>query len=232
MSSINVKYHLESHDWHIEYWDRDPINYVIRIGMTDGSPVGTNVYFSGLSYGYSLFDTSNGTDKLVIEKRFPMEGHTLICSDQEYMAIDGVVLKRNTTYTLALWASNKGDTFSTEFMFITPDGMVNYPSFQYNEESKVFEAPVPYPQDGKIYIWNEDTVNWVEFVEDTNLSAEPSPSSQAVEASFETTNPDDKYIAVSDPLETRTLGRGGTTPNWGNVESTPEKYAERLEQGY
>lgn len=232
MSSINVKYHLETNDWHIEYWDRDPINYVLRIGMTDGSPVGTNIFFSGLSYGYSLFDNSNDGEKLVIEKRFPMEGHTLICSDQEYMTVDGIVLKRNTTYTLSLWASNRGDTYSTEFMFITPDGLVNYPSFSYNEETKVFEAPIPYPQDGKIYIWNEDTVNWVEFVEDTNLSADPSPQSQAFEASFQTENPDDVYIPVSDQQESRQLQRGGTIPNWSNVESTPEAYAERLEKGY
>jgi hypothetical protein len=36
-----------------------------------------------------------------------------------------------------------------------------FPSWVLNQDTLVFEAPVPYPTDGKGYVWNEDIVNWV-----------------------------------------------------------------------
>ena len=35
-----------------------------------------------------------------------------------------------------------------------------YPSWTLNEDSCVWEAPVAYPTDGELYIWNEDTQAW------------------------------------------------------------------------
>ena len=36
-------------------------------------------------------------------------------------------------------------------------------SWALNEETCLWEAPTPYPTDGKIYAWNEDTLSWVIF---------------------------------------------------------------------
>ena len=38
-----------------------------------------------------------------------------------------------------------------------------YPSWLLNEDTCLWEAPVPHPNDGKLYNWNEDTVSWVEL---------------------------------------------------------------------
>lgn len=35
-----------------------------------------------------------------------------------------------------------------------------YPSWILNEESCLWDSPVPYPNDGKMYTWNEDILNW------------------------------------------------------------------------
>ena len=35
-----------------------------------------------------------------------------------------------------------------------------YPSWILHEASCLWEAPLPYPNDGKVYGWNEDTQNW------------------------------------------------------------------------
>jgi hypothetical protein len=40
-----------------------------------------------------------------------------------------------------------------------------YPSWVLNGETFLWEAPIPYPSDGKDYIWDESAVAWVE-VED------------------------------------------------------------------
>lgn len=42
-----------------------------------------------------------------------------------------------------------------------------YASWTLNETSCLWEAPVAYPTDGKVYSWDEATTNWVEVEEQT-----------------------------------------------------------------
>ena len=42
-----------------------------------------------------------------------------------------------------------------------------FASWIFNEETCRFEAPVPYPSDGKFYVWDEPTTNWVEYTINT-----------------------------------------------------------------
>ena len=37
-----------------------------------------------------------------------------------------------------------------------------YESWTLNEESCLWEAPVAYPGDGNLYLWDEETLNWIE----------------------------------------------------------------------
>lgn len=41
-----------------------------------------------------------------------------------------------------------------------------FPSWTLNEDTCLWDSPVPYPNDGKMYTWNEDILNWIE----TNLT--------------------------------------------------------------
>lgn len=43
--------------------------------------------------------------------------------------------------------------------FIPPKPFV---SWVLNEDTCLWEAPVAYPEDGKLYTWDETTTNWVE----------------------------------------------------------------------
>ena len=36
-----------------------------------------------------------------------------------------------------------------------------YPSWLLNTNTYQWEAPVPYPEDGKLYVWDEQTQSWV-----------------------------------------------------------------------
>ena len=38
-----------------------------------------------------------------------------------------------------------------------------FPSWILNEDSCLWDSPVPYPSDGKMYEWNEDILNWQEI---------------------------------------------------------------------
>jgi hypothetical protein len=37
-----------------------------------------------------------------------------------------------------------------------------YPSWMLNNNTWLWESPIPYPTDGKVYIWDETITNWVE----------------------------------------------------------------------
>jgi hypothetical protein len=39
-----------------------------------------------------------------------------------------------------------------------------FPSWTLNETTCLWKAPVAYPDDGKMYIWNESITNWTEVV--------------------------------------------------------------------
>jgi hypothetical protein len=43
--------------------------------------------------------------------------------------------------------------------FIPPQ---NYPSWLLNEDTCLWEAPTPYPEDDKPYTWDEESLGWIE----------------------------------------------------------------------
>ena len=54
-----------------------------------------------------------------------------------------------------------GDTYdTTRDAFIKPQP---HPSFVLNEDTCRYEAPIPYPTDGLMYSWDEETVNWIKY---------------------------------------------------------------------
>jgi hypothetical protein len=42
-----------------------------------------------------------------------------------------------------------------------------FASWTLNEDSCLWESPVPYPDDGNMYRWDEDTTNWVLIEDET-----------------------------------------------------------------
>ena len=46
--------------------------------------------------------------------------------------------------------------------FILPK---EHDSWVLNEETADWEPPTPYPEDGKVYEWDEDSVSWIEYKE-------------------------------------------------------------------
>ncbi len=46
---------------------------------------------------------------------------------------------------------------ATKDAFISPQP---FNSWALNEDTCLWDSPVPYPEDGKLYKWNEELVNW------------------------------------------------------------------------
>jgi hypothetical protein len=89
--------------------------------------------------------------------------------EQEQIGIDfltqhngGVGWYKQTSYngTFRKNFAGVGYTYdTTRDAFIAPQP---FPSWTLNEDTCQYEAPVPYPTDGKNYTWNESTTNWKE----------------------------------------------------------------------
>ena len=50
---------------------------------------------------------------------------------------------------------------STRDAFIPPPP---FNSWTLNEDTCLWDSPVPYPEDGKLYKWNEEILNWEEVI--------------------------------------------------------------------
>jgi len=50
---------------------------------------------------------------------------------------------------------------STRDAFIPPQP---FNSWTLNEDTCLWDSPVPYPEDGKLYKWNEEILNWEEVI--------------------------------------------------------------------
>lgn len=46
--------------------------------------------------------------------------------------------------------------------FISPKP---FESWTLNETTCLWQAPIPYPQDGRVYRWDENTLTWIEVTE-------------------------------------------------------------------
>ena len=58
--------------------------------------------------------------------------------------------------------AGQGYTYdSVRDAFISPKP---YNSWVLNEDTCNWESPAPYPSDGKLYTWDEDTVSWIEVI--------------------------------------------------------------------
>lgn len=55
-----------------------------------------------------------------------------------------------------------GYTYDRTLDAFIPPRPTQYPSWILNEETGTWEAPVPYPEDGYKYKWDEDSLTWVD----------------------------------------------------------------------
>ena len=84
--------------------------------------------------------------------------------EAHYAEIRGQVCKR-TSYNSNIRGTYAGIGFSynvEEDIFVIPQP---FPSWTRN--GSFWEAPIPYPNNNKIYVWNESNINWEEIIPPT-----------------------------------------------------------------
>jgi hypothetical protein len=97
------------------------------------------------------------TRVLVTDNDFPNEGYDWLVE-----TFGGTWVQ--TSYNATIRKNFAGIGFSydeTRDAFIPPKP---FESWLLNEETCNWEAPKPYPTDGKLYNWDEESQEWIEYV--------------------------------------------------------------------
>jgi len=115
---------------------------------------------------YAFLDTNNIVTEVIVGKD---EGEENTDWEVHYGNFRGQVCKRTSYNTSGGQHNNGGIPYRKNYAgigysydlirdaFIAPKP---YTSFILNEETCLWEAPVPYPTDGERYTWNEETISW------------------------------------------------------------------------
>ena len=119
---------------------------------------------------YAFLDENNIVTQVIVGKD---EGEDGIDWEQHYGDFVGQVCKRTSYNTCANQHPN-GTPFRKNYAgigfsydpvldaFIPPKP---YSSWLLNETTCIWDPPIPRPQDGKFYDWDESTMSWVEVSE-------------------------------------------------------------------
>jgi hypothetical protein len=94
---------------------------------------------------------------LVTDNDFPNEGYDWLVE-----TFGGRWVQ--TSYNATIRKNFAGIGFSydeTRDAFIPPKP---FDSWLLNEDTCIWEAPKPYPTDGKLYNWDEESQEWIEYV--------------------------------------------------------------------
>jgi hypothetical protein len=120
---------------------------------------------------YAFLDENNIVTEVIVGKD---EGTDGVDWEEWYADFKGQTCKRTSYNTIANTHTDNGTPFRGNYAGIgfTYDtdndvfyGPKPYESWIINETTWVWEAPIPYPDDGNIYNWNEDTQSWDLLVE-------------------------------------------------------------------
>jgi len=115
---------------------------------------------------YAFLDNNNIVTEVIVGKN---EGEEGIDWEVHYGNFRGQVCKRTSYNTSGGTHSSGGTPFRKNYAgigytydkdrdaFIPPSP---FPSFLLNEETCLWDAPVPYPIDGERYTWNEEEGEW------------------------------------------------------------------------
>jgi hypothetical protein len=116
---------------------------------------------------YAFLDADNIVTEVIVGKD---EGEDNTDWEQHYGAFRGQPCKRTSYNTHGGVHSGGGTPYRKNYAgigytydeardaFIPPQP---FASWVLNEDTCLWEAPIPYPTDGEMYVWDEDTQQWI-----------------------------------------------------------------------
>ena len=115
-------------------------------------------HYAFLDENYIVTEVIVGKDESNFDwERYYGDIRGQLCKRTSYNTIGGI--HKNGGTPLRKNYAGLGFTYDPiRDAFIAPKP---YPSWNLNGESCIWNAPVPYPNDGQLYSWDESTKSWV-----------------------------------------------------------------------
>jgi hypothetical protein len=128
---------------------------------------------------YAFLDKNNIVVEVIVGVDEGSNGRTIEQIEKSYESFKGLKCKKTSYNTYggehilggAPYRKNYagiGFTFDESRNAFIPPKPENLGSWRLNENTCLWEAPIPYPEDGRHYFWNEDAQSW-EFDNRVNI---------------------------------------------------------------
>ena len=110
--------------------------------------------------------TADGSE--IYAMHLPPAGVKYKQTDQDVFATGRVRWKPDQHIEVQAWCkTNSGHEVTAQAQFTAPRPAQPYPSWAWNGET--WEAPLPYPDDGGDYTWDESSGEWLPVPDDEDL---------------------------------------------------------------
>lgn len=152
MSAIRVSIDFSTGQWSSTILDLAP-NYA-NLTAVLGESV-SFFQFQDFAFGYELRQGENIKQNGV----FPPPGVRFISSDQQDLWTERLTLTPGESYDLWVWAENAGVRSEHTIALEAPLPPQPYSSWTW--DGTAWQPPTPYPDDGGLYQWDEETLQWV-----------------------------------------------------------------------
>jgi hypothetical protein len=132
----------------------------LYIQLQNGEPINHPIVEENLRQAFPELDLNNLPETFARFERVPAPGIGVyeVGEGSTYEWVDGIV--KDVHHVRAMTAEEqtaKQDATKAEWQQNN-----GFASWTFNEETCRFDPPVPYPADGKFYVWDEPATNWVE----------------------------------------------------------------------
>lgn len=118
---------------------------------------GHTIPFKNSSFGFTA--STNGVE--FASKTWPPAGVKYVSTDQDILETARVMWEADAVVTFNFWLNSAGESHSTNLVVTVPRPPKPYPSWHWDAPTLSWQAPVPYPDDGKDYVWDEANQKWV-----------------------------------------------------------------------
>lgn len=132
--------------------------FIIRI--QNGKPVEHPMLLENFQQAYPNIDINNLPSDFALFERVQAPAIGVYEKNQisKYELVNGIY--KDVWYCEQLTEQEKIQKQNlVKQSWVTENGPA---SWIFNEQTCEYDPPVPYPDDGKRYVWNENVINWVE----------------------------------------------------------------------
>lgn len=152
MSNIIFTFDRQTQEFNCVQKDIGPYYCDFTAGLLTN---GETIEFNNLSFGFTVLHG----EEIILEKSYPPPGIIYLRSNQDKLATERIKWKPDWELDIEVWVQTFGQKFTSNIQLTVPRPVKLYDSWTWDIDKWI--PPIPYPDDGNPYEWDEDTLSWV-----------------------------------------------------------------------